>query len=81
MSCRIILYDNHVLALFLLECMLPLCFCLWFLPVLMLSVYTWGYLWPAYIRRSGVPVPAGSGRHRLVSEPRFWHPQYNQLAD
>jgi len=33
------------------------------LHVLMLSVYTWGYLWPAYIRRSGVSVHAGSGRH------------------
>ena len=36
---------------------------LWFLPVLMLSVYTWGYFWPAYIRRSNVFVPAGSGRY------------------
>ena len=36
---------------------------LWFLLVLMLSVYTWGYSWPAYIRRSNVSVPAGSGRY------------------
>ena len=36
---------------------------LWFLPVLMLSVYTWGYFWPAYIRHSNVSVPAGSGRY------------------
>ena len=38
---------------------------LWFLPVLMLSVYTWGYFWLAYIRRSNVSVPAGSGRYRV----------------
>jgi len=25
-------------------------FVLWFLPVLMLSVYTWGYFWPAYMK-------------------------------
>jgi len=30
----------------------------------MLSVYTWGYLRPAYIRRSDVSASAGSGRHR-----------------
>jgi len=34
-----------------------------FLLVLMLSVYTWGYFWPAYTRRSNVSVPAGSGRY------------------
>jgi len=31
---------------------------------LMLSVHTWWYHRPAYVRRSGVPVPAGSGRHK-----------------
>ena len=36
---------------------------LWFLLVLMLSVYTWGYFRPAYVRRSDVPVPVGSGRY------------------
>ena len=36
---------------------------LWFLLVLMLSVYTWGYFWPAYVRCSDVPVPVGSGRY------------------
>ena len=36
---------------------------LWFLHVLMLSVYTWGYFWPAYIRRSNVSVPTGAGRY------------------
>jgi len=35
----------------------------WFLPVLILSVYTWGYFWPEYIRRNNVSVPAGSGRY------------------
>jgi len=30
---------------------------LWFFPLLMLSVYMWGYFWPAYIRRSNVSVP------------------------
>ena len=40
---------------------------LWFFLVLMLSVYTWGYFWPAYIRRSDVCVPAGSGRHKFRS--------------
>ena len=59
--------DNCVLVLLLLDCILPLCFRLWFLPVLILSVYTWGYFRPAYIRRSGVPVPAGAGRYRMSS--------------
>ena len=36
---------------------------LWFLHVLMLSVYTWGYFWPAYIRCSNISVTAGSGRY------------------
>ena len=49
----------------------PLASVLWFLPVLMLSVYTWGYFWPAYICCSNVSVPAGSGRYRVVSEPRL----------
>ena len=38
---------------------------LWFLHVLMLSVYMWGYFRPAYIRRSNVSVPARSGRYNL----------------
>jgi len=46
----------------------PLASVLWFLPVLMLRVYTWGYFWPAYIRCSNVSVPAGSERYRMVSE-------------
>jgi len=53
---------------------------LWFFSVLMLSVYTWGYFQPAYIRRSNVSVPMGSGRYRVVSEPRLSHLQYNQSA-
>jgi len=36
---------------------------LWFLPVLMLIVYMWGYFWPTYICCSNVPVHAGSGRY------------------
>jgi len=36
-----------------------------FLPVLMLSLYMWGYFRPAYIRRSDVSVPVGSGRYRV----------------
>ena len=36
---------------------------LWFSLVLMLSVYTWGYFRPAYVRCSDVPVPVGPGRH------------------
>jgi len=38
---------------------------LWFLHVLMLSVYTLGYFWPTYIRRSNVSVPSGLGRYRF----------------
>ena len=45
---------------------------LWFLPVLMLSVYTLGYFRPSYIRRSNVSVPSGSGRYRVVSELLPW---------
>jgi len=40
---------------------------LWFLPVLMLSVYMWGYFWPMYIHHSNISVPVGSGRYRMVS--------------
>ena len=36
----ITLCDDHVLYYFVLECILSLCFRLWFLPILMLSVYT-----------------------------------------
>jgi len=54
---------------------------LWFLPVLMLSVYTCGFFQPAYIHHSNVSVPAGSGRYRVVSEPRLSHPRYNQSAN
>jgi len=43
----------------------------------MLSVYTLGYFRPKYIRRSNVSVPSGSGRYRVVSEPRLSHPRYN----
>jgi len=37
---------------------------LWFLPILMLSVYTWRHFRPAYIRHSNVSVPAGSGCYK-----------------
>ena len=40
---------------------------LWFLPILMLSVYTWGYLRPAYICHSNVSVPFGSGRYSITT--------------
>ena len=46
---------------------------LWFLPVLMLSVYTWGYFWPAYIRRSNVFVPTGSGRYKGATQTNYFH--------
>ena len=62
-------YDNCVLVLLLLDCNYHCAYVLWFLPVLMLSVYTLGYFWPAYIRRSNVSVPSGSGRYRVVLEP------------
>ena len=52
-------------------------FVLWFFPVLMLSVYTWGYFHPAYIRYSNVSVPTGIGRYRMVSKLRLSHLQYN----
>ena len=48
----IMLCDNYVLVLLSLYCILPLCFCSLILAVLMLSVYTWGYFRPVYIRRS-----------------------------
>jgi len=37
---------------------------------LRLSVYTWG-IFLAYMRRHNVSVSLGSGRYRVVSEPRF----------
>jgi len=59
----------------------PCTFVLWFLPVLMLSVYMRGYFWPTYICYSNVSVYTGSGRYRVVSEPRLSHPQYNQSTN
>ena len=47
----------------------PYTFILWFLHVLMLSVYMWGYFRLVYIRRSNVSVPAGSRRY--VFKKRF----------
>ena len=35
-----------------------------------LSIYTWG-IFLAYMRRHNVSVSLGSGRYRVVSEPRF----------
>jgi len=46
---------------------------LWFLLVLMLSVYTRGYFWPAYIRRSNVFVPAESGHYIQPSSSIYFH--------
>ena len=47
---------------------------LWFLPVLTLSVYLWGFFWPTYIRRSNVSVSAESRHYNnpLLS-PSWWH--------
>ena len=67
----ITLCDNHELLLFCWNIYYHCASALWFLPVLILNVYTWGYFRPAYIRRSGVSVPVGPGRHRLVLEPRL----------
>jgi len=61
------LCDNHVLVLFYWNVYYRCASALWFWPVLILSVYTWGYLRPAYIRRSDVSVPTGSGRHNWES--------------
>ena len=36
---------------------------LWFLPLLMFSVYMWGYFCLAYICHSNVSVPSGSWRY------------------
>jgi len=47
----------------------------------MISVYTWGYFWPAYICHSNIFVPTGSGHYRMVSEPTLSHPQYVQMAN
>jgi len=67
----ITLCDDFVI--FMLECIMPRASVLFHLHVLLLSVYTWGYFRPAYVRRSNVSVPSGSGRYRLVSEPRLSH--------
>ena len=37
----------------------------------MLSVYAWGQFRPTYIRRSDVPVSAGSGRYNCVDNFEF----------
>ena len=58
----ITLCDDFVI--FMLECILPRASVLFYLHVLLLSVYTWGYFRPAYVRRSNVSVPSGSGRYR-----------------
>ena len=70
--------DNCVLVLLLLIIFYHCASVLWFLPVLMLSVYTWGYFRPAYIRRSNVSVPAWSGRYTFhlcfqqVGDANLW---------
>ena len=46
--------------------------------VLMLSVYMWAYLRPAYICRSNISVPAGSGRY-TVSPAYFVPPASNYM--
>ena len=56
---------------FVLECILPHIFVLWFLYCTDASIHTWWYYRPAYVRHSSVSVSLGSGRYRLVSEPRF----------
>jgi len=60
------LCDNHILVLFCWNVYYYCTSILWFLPVLMLSVYMWRYFRPAYIRRSDVSVPVGSGRHIVL---------------
>jgi len=42
-----------------------------FLLILMLSVYTWWYFRPAYIRYSNVSVPAGSERYRTAKHRKL----------
>jgi len=54
----------------------PLASVLWFLLVLMLSLYTWGYFRPTYIRHSNISVLAGSGRYN--SNFRFALPKEEQ---
>jgi len=75
----ITLCDDFVILM--LEYILPRASVLFYLHVLLLSVYAYGYFRPAYVRRSNVSVPSGSGRYRLVSEPRLLHLQYNQIAN
>jgi len=56
----------------------PYTFVLWFLPIVMLNVYLWGYFRHAYIHHSKVFIPAGSGRYSSSlkedskMELRFW---------
>ena len=61
---------TEYLYYFVFECITPRISALWSLYciVLMLSVYTWWYHHPTYVRRSGVSVPAGSGCHILQSK-------------
>jgi len=54
-------YDNCVLRLLCWNVYYHCASVLWFLLVLMLTVYMWGYFCHVYIRRSNISVPEGSG--------------------
>ena len=53
---------------FVLECIIPHISALWSLYciILMLSVHTWWYHRPAYVRRSSVSVSGGLGRYNIL---------------
>ena len=61
------LCDNSVLVLVHWNIYYYCASVLWFLLVLMFSVYMWGYFRSAYIRRNNVSVTAGSMCYRLRS--------------
>ena len=60
----ITLCDDFVILM--LEYILPRASVLFYLHVLLLSVYAYGYFRPAYVRRSNVSVPSGSGRYNFA---------------
>ena len=65
------LYNSVLLFCMLAYDYITLCVILWYLLYLCLAYVRGGTIWPTYMRRSDVPVSSGSGRYRLVSEPRL----------
>ena len=58
-------YDTMYLCYYCWNVYYHRAFALWFFPVLMLSIYLWGYFRPAYIRHSNVSILVRLRRYNM----------------